>query len=37
MNANPNEPGVDPGRPDEDAVKAAFKHALEPIEGNMNN
>ena len=35
MNANPNEPWVDPGRPDEEAVKVAFEKALKPIEANM--
>lgn len=36
MNANPNQPGLEPGRPEPGAVRAAFEDALQPIEASMN-
>jgi hypothetical protein len=32
MNADAENPGQDPGRPDESAVRAAFEGALRPLE-----
>ena len=36
MNADPNRPGIEPGRPDAAHVKAVFEESLQPIEANMN-
>lgn len=35
MNANPDDPGQDPGRPDEEEVKEVFHAAIQPLEDNM--
>lgn len=35
MNADPNNPVVDPGRPDAEEVEAVFRAAIQPLEDKL--